>query len=235
MKAVYFKEMKSYFYSPVTYAMTGLFLLLMSIFFYIYNLRGSDPNFGNTLQMGEYFLIFFAPIITMKLLAEEKRNKTEVLLLTSPTSVTSIIIGKLFAALTIFFMMTGITVIYPVLLSFFGNLPSELIIGNYIGFLLIGMLFITIGLLASSLSDSQSLSAVVGIVSLFVLWFAGQLGTSMGGFFGKILTWISPIYRYSSFAAGLIKLSEIIFFISLSAVFVYITIVNTERKRWKQG
>lgn len=235
MRSIYGKEMRSYFNSPVTYAMIGLFLVLMSIFFYVGNLKGQDPNFGNTLQLGEYFLVFFAPIITMKLLAEEKRNKTEVLLLTSPTSVPSIVLGKFLAALSVFFIMTAVTFIYPIILSFFGTLPVASLVGNYVGFILMGILFIAVGLLASSLSESQVLSAVVGIVTLFVLWFAGEIGTTLGGFLAKVMTWISPIYRYTSFASGLLKISEIIFFITISAVLVYITIVNTERKRWKQG
>lgn len=235
MKSVYDKEMKSYFNSPVTYAMIGLFLLLLSIFFYVGNLLPQDPDFGSTLQTGEYFLIFFAPIITMKLLAEEKKNKTEVLLLTSPTSVRSIVLGKFFAALTVFSIMLLITLIYPIILSFFGTLPTASLIGNYVGFFFMGVLFIAIGLLASSLSDSQVLSAVVGIVTLFILWFAGSIGQSLGGIFGKILTWISPIYRYESFANGLLKISDIVFYITMSGILVYIAIVNTERKRWKQG
>ena len=235
MKSIYLKEMKSYFSSAVTYAMIGLFLLLMSIFFYQSNLMGQNPNFGDTLQTGEYFLIFFAPIITMKLLSEEKKSKTEVLLLTSPTSVVSVILGKFFAALSVFSIMTAVTLIYPMILSSFGDLPMPSIIGNYVGFFLMGTLFISIGLLASSLSDSQVLSAVVGIVSLFILWLIGNLGTTIGGFFAKVFTWISPIYRYGYFASGLLKISEIIFFITISALLVYVTIVNTERKRWKQG
>ena len=235
MRAVYEKELKSYFNSPVTYAMIGLFLLLLSIFFSLGNLRAQDPDFGATLQTGEYFLIFFAPIITMKLLAEEKKNKTEVLLLTSPSSVSAVVLGKFFAALTVFTIMMLITWIYPFILSFFGTLPMASLIGNYVGFFFMGVLFIAIGLLASSLSDSQVLSAVVGIVTLFVLWFAGSIGQSIGGVVGKILTWISPIYRYNSFANGLLKFSDIIFYVSMSAILVYIAIVNTERKRWKQG
>lgn len=235
MRAVYEKEMKSYFNSPVTYAMIGLFLLLLSIFFFAGNLKGQDPDFGSTLQTGEYFLIFFAPIITMKLLAEEKKNKTEVLLLTSPSSVASVVLGKFFAAMTVFTIMMALTLLYPILLAQFGTLPMASLVGNYVGFFFMGTLFIAIGLLASSLSDSQVLSAVVGIVTLFILWFAGSLGQTWGGLLGKILTWISPIYRYESFANGLLKFSDIVFYVSMSAILVYIAIVNTERKRWKQG
>ncbi len=235
MNAIYKKELKSYFCSPVTYTMIALFLLLISIFFYLGNLMSQDPNFGSTLQTGEYFLIFFAPIITMKLLAEEKKNKTEVLLLTSPASVVSIVLGKFFAAFTVFMIMVGITVIYPIILLFFGTLPTASIIGNYIGFIFMGALFLSIGLLASSLSDSQVLSAVVGIVSLFLLWFVGGIGESLGGVLGKILTWISPIYRYTSFANGLLKFSDIVFYLSMTGLLLYVTVVNTERKRWKQG
>jgi len=235
MRTIYGKEMRSYFNSPVTYTMIGLFLLLISIFFYYGNLLGQSANFGGTLQSGEFFLIFFAPIITMKLLADEKKNKTEILLLTSPTSSASIILGKFFAALSVFGIMLAITFIYPIILSFFGTISMPGLIGSYIGFLFLGVLFIAIGLFASSLSESQVLSAVVGIVSLMILWFIGQFGRNAGGFTAQVLTWISPTYRFESFSSGLIRISEIVYFITIPALIVYITIVNTERKRWKQG
>ena len=235
MKAVYLKEMRSYLMSAVTYAMIGLFLLLLSIFFYAINLRGQNSDFGATLQVGEYYLIIFAPIITMKLLGEEKKNKTEVLLLTSPTSVISVVIGKFFAAVTIFLSMVLITFIYPAILLIFGTLPMASIIGNYIGFILMGILFIAIGFLASSISESQVLAAVVGIVSLLLLWLVGSLGQGTVGILAQILTWISPTYRYQGFAEGRLDITQIVFFITMTAILVYITIVNVERKRWKQG
>jgi len=176
------------------------------------NLRGQNPNFGHTLQTGEYFLIFFAPILTMKLLAEEKKNKTEILILTSPTPVKSIVIGKFLAAVSVFLIMVMTTIIHLIILSTFGTLPIASIIGNYVGFILMGMLFISIGLLASSLSDSQVLSAVVGVVSLLVLWFSGEIGQNLGGLPARVLTWISPTFRYANFSMGLLKISEKVFF-----------------------
>lgn len=239
MGAIFKKEMKSYFNSPVVYVMISLFILLMGIFFYLQNLKMLSPDFGYTLQVGEYFLIFFAPIITMRLLAEDKKNKTDILLYTSPTSVTKVILGKYFSAFTVLLIMVALTLIFPLIIMTLVDdislMPWASLIGNYIGFVLLGALFLSVGLLASSLSDSQVLSAVVGIVSLFILWFVGSLGTSVGGVAGKILTFISPITRYEGFASGLLSVSDIVFYLTSTAVILFITIVNTERKRWSQG
>lgn len=239
MGSVYKREMKSYFNSPVAYVMIALFVMLIGIFFYMYNLKSLMPDFGATLQIGEYFLIFFAPIITMRLIAEDKKNKTDVLLYTSPTSVTSVIVGKYLAAFTVFLVMMALTVVFPIILMTLVEdvslMPWASLFGNYIGFILLGGLFLSVGLLASSLSDSQVLSAVVGIVSLFVLWFIGEFGGSVGGVVGKITTFISPITRYEGFARGLLSISDTVFYITFTAVMVFITIINTERKRWSQG
>jgi len=239
MGAVYKKELKSFFNSPIAYVINGLFILGLGIYFYYWNLALAMPDFGVTLQIGGYLMIIFAPIITMKLLAEEKKNRTEVLLMTSPTPVTSIVLGKYFAAVTVFLAMIVSTFIFPVILMFYVDdmalFPWASLIGNYVAFILMGLLFLAIGLLASSFSDSQVLSAVVGIVSLFILWVIGQLGLFTGGVIGKIATWVSPLTRFENFAKGLLSISSIVFYLTFTAVILFVTIINTERRRWSQG
>jgi ABC-2 type transport system permease protein len=214
-------------------------MALIGIFFYVMNLDAQNANFGATLYNGAYFLIIFAPIITMKLLAEEKKNRSDILLLTSPTPISKIIIGKYLSAVAVFVIMVLLTFIFPLIMVSMTEKPELLpwasMIGNYVGFVMMGILFLSVGLLASSLSDSQVLSAVVGIVSLLILWFTGQIGVVTGGWIGKVATWISPIVRNESFSRGLLSIADIVFYITFTAVVLFITIVNTERKRWSQG
>lgn len=243
MGAVYKKELRSFFKSPLAYVLIGLYTLVMGALFYFGNLTAGDPriisNYGATMQIGAFLLIFFIPVITMKLLAEERKNKSEVLLLTSPTTVTSIVVGKYLAAATVFLVMLLTTIIFPVILTGLAEdpslLPLSIYVGNYIGIFLLGLLFLSVGLLTSSFSDSQVLAVVNGIVSLLMLSFIGAIGQVAGGFIGKIATWISPLFRYQYFAVGLLSISDIVFYLSFTAVILFVTIINTERRRWSQG
>lgn len=234
MLAIFIKEVKSYFYSPIAYILIGLFTLLTSIFFWP-NLIYQYADFNGVLSTMGFILLFIVPILTMKILAEDRKNGTEVLLLTSPVSLTSIVIGKYLASLFVFLVMTGITLIYPMVLLAYGGPFTAQLVGGYVGFILLGASFISVGVFASSLTENQVIAVVIAFVSLLIMWVAGSLVGIIGGFASKVLGWFSLISRYEDFNRGILGLSPIIYYLSFIAVFIFLTIRVIEKRRWSQG
>ena len=240
MKAIFKREMNAYFTSPLAYFIIGSFLALTGLNFWNINLVNRSIEFSNTLNSVSSFLAFFMPIITMKMFAEEKRNGTEVLLRTSPVKIWKIVLGKYSAALALFVLMVVCTFVCPIILSF--NMmevtditpvfPWAKTFGSYIGFILLGSAYISIGLLASSFSENATLSAVIGMVILLLLSFVENIGTQLGGTIGSVMVWISLSSRYDDFATGLFNLTSIVYYLTFTFVILFITTVNIERKRW---
>ncbi|OGO80668.1 MAG: ABC transporter permease [Clostridiales bacterium GWC2_40_7] len=235
MAAIFWKEVKSYFYSPIAYVLIGLFIVLTSIFFTFGNLLSMSGNFNGVLGNAIVFLVFIIPILTMKIMAEDRKNGTEVLLLTSPASLTSIVVGKFLASYFVYVVLTVITFIYPIVLLAFGGQFTPSMVGGYIGFLLLGAAFISVGIFASALTESQVIAAVIGVVSLFVMYIAGSISTSIGGVVGKILDWFSLLNRYDDFSNGILGLTPVVYYLSFVGVFLFLTVRIIEKRRWSQG
>lgn len=172
----------------------------------------------------------------MKLLSEEKKNGTEVLLRTSPVSMWKVVLGKYFASVVVFAVMVAETVICPVIMTFYVNdggvFPLSMTVGGYIGFFLLGIAYLAIGTLASSVTESQPVAAVLGVIILLGISFIENIGNQIQGTLGSILVWISLSSRYDDFATGLFNLTSVFYYLSFTAVILFVTIVNIERKRW---
>jgi ABC-2 type transport system permease protein len=234
MTAIFRKEVMSYFYSPIAYILIGLFILLTSIFFWP-NLLYQYADFNGTLSTMGFILIFIIPVLTMRILAEDRKNGTEVVLITSPVSLTGVVLGKYLATLFVYLVITVITFIYPIILLAFGGQLTVQLVGGYIGFILLGASFIAVGIFASSLTENQVVAVVIGFVSLLIMWIADSLGSMVGGFAAKILSWFSLISRYEDFNKGILALSPIVYYLSFIAVFLFLTIRVIEKRRWSQG
>lgn len=228
------REIGSYFKSPIAYVLIGLFVLLISIFFWP-RLQGSRGDFITILGDMGFFLIFIVPILTMRALAEDRKNGTEVLLMTSPTSLYKIVVGKFIGAYTVFLVITGISLIYPIIIVIMGGVFTIQLTGGYIGFLLLGAAFIAIGILASAVTENQIISAIISFVALLVMWVADTLATTVGGIVGVILEWISLISRYQVFTKGILGLAEVVYLLSFTIVILFLTVRIIERRRWVQG
>jgi ABC-2 type transport system permease protein len=234
MKAIFWKEVKSYFYSPIAYVLIGFFVLLTSIFFWP-NLIYQYADFNGVLSTMGFILIFIIPVLTMRILAEDRKNGTEVLLITSPCSIIDIVLGKYLASLFVFLVMIAITFIYPTILIAFGGKLTVQLVGGYVGIILLGASFLSVGLFASSLTENQVIAVVISFVSLLIMWIADSIGNMAGGIVSKILSWFSLISRYQDFNAGILALSPVVYYISFTSVFLFITVRVIERRRWSQG
>lgn len=236
MLTIYKREMSSYFRSPIAYCIAGFFMVIVGLYFWIQNILSSSPLFSVTLSAIGMFLTFIIPIITMKLLADEKKNGTEVLLRTAPISMGQVVVGKYLAAFTVFLSITLLTTIFPIILLFLTeggtNSASGQDIGAYIGFVLLGASYLAVTMFTSSFTESQTAAAVSGIVTLLVLYFMQSIGATLGGTFGGILKWFSPLARYADFTVGSFNFASLIYYITFTMLFLYATVINLERKRW---
>ncbi len=234
MFAVLKREVKSYFYSPIAYVLIGFYILLCSIFF-LPNLYGGYADFNSNLSSMGFILLFFVPILTMRSYAEDRKNGTEVLLLTSPVKIMDIVLGKFLALIFVFLVMTAITLVYPLILSIFGNPPVAQTIGGFIGFILLGTTFISIGIFASSLTENQIIAAIITFVILLVIWLMDAISSMLGGFLSQVLNWFSLMSRYGDFNLGILNLNAIVYYLSFTTVFLFLTVRVIEKRRWSQG
>lgn len=222
MFAVMKKEFKSYFLSPIGYIFIGIFLFIFSIFFkdlFNYGMTNFEYLFTN----GATIITFFLPVLTMRMFSEERKSGTEQLLLTSPRSVTSIVLGKFFAG-AIFVLFTELlTLGYLGIFEYLGK-PSYLIaFSTIIGFFLLSIAYISFGMFASSITENQIISYIITVVAFLAMWF---LVPSSG-------TWsmFSLIYKFDSFPSGLINISSIITFLTFSLLFIVLTIITLQRRK----
>lgn len=237
MLAVFKRELKGYFFSPIAYIFMGFFLLITGVFFYAYNIGPAQANYNSMLGNLMFMFMLTVPILTMRSLSEERKNKTDQLLLTSPVSVTNIVLGKYFAAVAVFLVTLVISFVYPATLFIYGN-PSPLeILTGYIGFFLLGATLISVGVFISALCENQVTSAIVTLVVLLAMFIGAasiiqQLISVQ--WINTVLSWFSVYDRYANFSQGLLSLPEIFYYISFAAVFVFLTIRTVERRRWSE-
>ena len=171
MLAIYKRELKSYFTSMIGFVFMGFFLAIMGIYTVVYNLVNAYSNFEYVLDSLSFVLIIIIPIITMRVIAEEKKQKTEQLLYTSPVSVEKIIIGKYLAVLTLFLIPMVITLFYPLILCQFGTINFATAYGGILGFSLMGATYIALGVFISSLTERSGDSSSNFFFSIFINGF----------------------------------------------------------------
>lgn len=178
MLAIYKKELHNYFITFTGYIFLGFFVLITAFYFSIINVTSGNKYFTQTLLYTVSFFLMLIPVLTMRLFSEETRQKTDQLLFTSPLSVTQIVMGKFLAAASLFTMATLITVLFPVSLSFFtDSMPVAEIAGCYVGYLLMGFCFISVGLLISVLTNNQIAAAVGTFAAIFFLTMLESIAT----------------------------------------------------------
>ena len=163
------------------------------------------------------------PLLTMRMFSEERKNGTEQLLLTSPRSVTSIVLGKFFAAVVVILITLILSLIYSVIVSFFGNVNIPTVLATILGFLLVAMAAISIGMLASSITENQIISAIITIVVFVAPWFLVDMSS--------IFSSIDLIDKFMKFPYGLISVSDVVSLISITVMCVLITIVLIKRRK----
>lgn len=223
MWAIIKKEFKSYFLSPVGYVFIGLFLIMFSIFFYTDVFDYQSVNFEYIFYSGATILTFIIPILTMRTLAEERKSGTEQLLLTSPISITKIVLGKFISATLIVVITELCTFMYFEILSFFGTPHLTTALVTLLGFLLLAMSYISFGLLASSITENQIVAGVITIGFFILTWFLPN--------FSNIFTNFSLINIFANFPSGQINIADTVTFITFTIMCILLTIIVMQRRK----
>jgi len=236
MLAIWKREVQAYFYQPIAYVLIGLFFLVSSIYFTMGTVASGYAEMNGLLQSIIFLFTFITPILTMRILTEDRKNGTEVLLVTSPVEITDIVLGKFLAAFTVFLVMFASTLLYTVILYILGGKPEvPMLIGGYLAFLLVGAAFISIGVFASSLTENQIVAAIISFVILLLINLMDAIVYYVGGFIGKVLEVFSLLSRYGDMNSGILDLTSIIYYLSFTAVFLFLTTRVIDRRRWSQG
>lgn len=247
------KELRAYFYSPIAYIVAGVFLGLIGYFFFSsvqsYSMQalqphGSDqgelPGFNPTnvilkglfRSMGTIFILL-TPLITMRLVAEEKRTRTMELLMTSPLSISTIIASKFLAALAVYGLIILSTLYIPLTIEYFSSVSWGHVVAAYAGLLLVGMAMISIGLLCSSLTDKQVIAAVLTISTLALLWFVGGVIGGHTEQISRIMRDLSLFSHFENLYNGLVDTRDILYLLSVTAVALFLTHRVMESGRWR--
>ena len=217
------KELKSYLLSPIGYVFIGIFLLLFSVFFYISIFSYQSMNFEYLFYNGATILTFVAPVLTMGMFASERKTGTEQLLLTSPLSITKVVLGKFIAATLIVVITEICTLMYFGILSFFGTPHITTALITLLGFLLLAMSYISFGILASSITENQIIAGVITIGFFILTWFLPQ--------FSSIFTNFSLINMFTKFPSGQIDIADTVTFLAFTVMCILLTIIIMQRRK----
>ena len=233
MLAVFKRELKSYFSSPVGYVCVAALACLYGFFYFGVMLSGSSSFITQVYSSMFMFGMMIIPIITMKTMSEDRKNKTDQALLTAPVGVTAIVVGKFLAAFAVYAIASVIGLLPAVAMSTFSSPPWGIIFGNFIATLLYGGAMISIGVFISSLTVSQVIAAIGTFVISVILMFVDNMASAFTGtFVGDAIGWVSFTQRYNVFTQGIFSVSSCVFFLSIIAVFVFLTARKVESRRW---
>ena len=233
MFAIFKRELKAYFTSPLGYVFLAIFYAFSGLFFYIFSLSVGSTDISSVFLMMFIVLMVFVPLLTMRLLSEDKKQKTDQLILTAPVSLLSIVMGKFLAAYAIFAIGVAVMPVSGFVMSTFATVSWLPIWGNTVGLLLLGGIFVSIGLFISSLTENQMIAAIGGFfINLMILLMNTLKSALPNGFLQDVLSSISVYSRYSEITSGIFSLSSLIFFVSVIFIFLFLTVRVLEKRRW---
>lgn len=236
--AIITKELYTYFVSPIAYFVFFVFTAVSGFLFSVILLNFSFNSESSSLVMQYLFgnmsviLLFFTPALTMKLFAEERKSGTIELLLTSPVTDTEVVLGKFLASLALLLIMLLLTLLFPILITPFGNPDIGPIISGYLGLILLGAAFLSLGVMISSMSKNQIVSALTSFGILLSLWVIGLL-SNRGGKIGNLLGYLSLTEHFEDFSRGVVSLKHIVYYLSFTIACLFATVKSVESSKWR--
>lgn len=233
MTAIYKRELKAFFKTPSGYVFMGIFLLASAFLCALSTLQAQTTDVSTYFQMLMFAYVIIIPLLTMKSFAEEKKNGTEQLLLTSPVSLWGMVGAKFLAAFTMFALTIGISCINFIPLGICGEPNVGRIFGCLIGMVLIASCFISIGLFISSLTDNQFVAAIGTIGALAFLIVLGVLDSYINSsVISAVISWVSIYSRFANFTYGIFDVASALYYVSVAAVFMFFTVRIYEKRRY---
>ena len=232
MKAIWKREFTSCFTTMVGYIFMAICMLVCGIFFSSSNIVGLSASFNGVVSSVSYAMILVVPILTMRSFAEERKNKSDQLLLTAPVSIWKIVLAKFLSAMCVLLATLAVSLIFTIILYAYGNPYWGEILLGYLDLILLGAVFIALGLLISSFAENQLTACIVTLGLLFLLWLSNSLIPSVQNpALQSILSALSLYGQFSCFTNGVLNLSAVIYFLSLAALFLFLTVKSVENRR----
>jgi len=224
------KELSSYFKSPTAYIVFVLMVSIFNIFFFLIIDQNREASLRDVFLVMDFMLIFLVPIITMKLFAEEKLSGTMEFLITSPLSKTAILLGKYLGVLILFSILISFTFLYYVIIELFTSPDRMVIFSGYVGIWLEGALFLSIGVLTSSWTRNQLIAAMLSFTLIFILYFSANISSYVSGSVEVFINNMSSLTHLESLVSGVIRLSDITYYLSGIVICLVLTRVSIESK-----
>ncbi|HEV8639510.1 MAG TPA: ABC transporter permease subunit [Methylomirabilota bacterium] len=249
---IFKKEMRLYFTSPIAWVILTIFTLITGYFFYsifaFFTLASMqsmmNPAMGRELNVTDsvlrplfsnisVILLLLMPLVTMRLFAEERRSGTIELLLTYPVRDGAVLIGKYLAALAVYGVMLAATLVYPALVLYFARVEWGVLLTGYLGLLLMGATFLAVGVFASSLTENQIVASITTFGVLLIFWVIGWSADYVGGVVGRVLTHVSLLEHFDSFAKGVLDTKDVVYYLDFTIIALFLTLRSLEARRWK--
>lgn len=232
MKAIFKREFKAYFASPIGYVILAVYFFFLGLMFSVsYSAGDSDIT---TVIAGVTLLSAFAiPILTMRLISEDKKNKTDQALLTAPVKLSGIVLGKFFAALLVFVICFSPTVIFRAIIGSYVDIEITSYIYALFGMFLLGAALISIGMFISSLTESPVIAAILSIaVNMVVVYMSSFAQMTKNSFLSGLFEGMAFIDRYQNFTENIFSIPDVVYFVTIAAAFIFLTVRSLEKKRW---
>ena len=232
MSAILRREFATYFRAPLGYIYLAIFYFFGGQFFssVLYSMTNDISIIFSSMFS---IMLFTIPLLTMRLMSEDKRLKTDQALLTAPVSLNGIVWGKFLAAFALFGIGIAITVIYFLILSAMASPQWNIFFGNLLGIILLGAALISIGMFISSLTESQMIAAIGGFAAMFFIFLIESIASLIPiSWLGDAIKQLSFTTRYNDFTSGILDFTHILFFLSVVVIFNFLTVRILERKRW---
>ncbi|NIN00026.1 MAG: ABC transporter permease [candidate division Zixibacteria bacterium] len=227
------KELRSFFDSPIAYIVITIFLLITGWFFFSDLFLVNQASLRNLFGIVPFIFMFFVPAVTMRLISEEKRSGTIEVLLTLPVRDHEIILGKFLAGLILIFAAVILTFVYTLTLSGLGDLDFGSVVAGYIGLIFLGAAYLSIGVFTSSLTQNQIVAFITSFVIIFALFMLDKVLIFMPGFLVSFFEYVSVDYHFSNIARGVIDSRDVIYYLSIIFLFLFLAVRALESKKWR--
>ena len=233
MSAILKRELGAYFNSATAYVVMAVFFFFSGLFFNLYCISNNSSSLSYVFGNMFYIVLFLIPIITMKTFAEEKKQKSDQALLTAPTSLTEIVLGKFLGAFVLFAICCCIFLVYAVVISFFASPEWSVILCTFLGMLLLGGSLIAVNVFISVMTESMVIAAVIGMGAGLVISMTNYLISLISvEWITNILNKINFLNYYENFTYGILSIVDVVFFLSVTALFLFFTVRVLEKRRW---
>ena len=240
MNAIFKREFKAYFTSPIGFAVLAIFYVISGLLFAVF-FEAGQPDISGIFSPGLFLCsLIIIPILTMRLFSEERHQKADQLVMTAPVKITSVVLGKFFAAFAVYTIAVSITLVYQIIITFYIATDWMVFLGNFIGTLVFGAALIAMGMFLSTLTEVQVVVAVatyaleLGLVLIpsFIVSFLSSSENAFTKVIVKLFEGMSILDRFSNFTKGTLNYSDIFFFLSLAALFLFFCITAIDRRRY---